>query len=59
MTSAADMARGMRELVQGEAAESERQRTLTPPIVDGMWSSGLMQAFNPAAAGGTSRASPR
>jgi len=42
----------MRELVQGEAAESERQRTLTPPIVDGMWSSGLMQAFNPAAAGG-------
>ncbi len=52
MTSATDMARGMREVVRGEAAESERQRTLTPTIVDGMWSSGLMQAFNPAPAGG-------
>ncbi len=52
MTSATDMARGMREVVRGKAAESERQRTLTPTIVDGMWSSGLMQAFNPAPAGG-------
>ena len=42
----------MRDLVRAEAAESERQRTLTPAIVDAMWSSGLMQAFNPAAAGG-------
>jgi indole-3-acetate monooxygenase len=47
-----DRARGMRDLVLSEAAESERQRTLTSPIVDQMWASGLMCAFNPAAAGG-------
>ncbi|MGH3677624.1 MAG: acyl-CoA dehydrogenase family protein [Mycobacterium sp.] len=42
----------MRDLVRSEAAESERQRTLTPAIVDEMWASGLMSAFNPAEAGG-------
>ena len=42
----------MRDLVRAEAAESERQRTLTPAIVEGMWASGLMAAFNPVAAGG-------
>ena len=47
-----DRARGMRDLVLSEAAESERLRTLTSPIVDQMWASGLMCAFNPAAAGG-------
>jgi alkylation response protein AidB-like acyl-CoA dehydrogenase len=59
MTSIADtddrvvsLARGMRDLVQGEAAECERIRTLTPAVVDEMWSSGLMAAFNPVAAGG-------
>ncbi len=41
------LARGMRELVRAEAAESERIRTLTPAIVDQMWASGLMSAFNP------------
>jgi indole-3-acetate monooxygenase len=46
------LARGMRDLVQAEAAESERMRTLTPAIVDEMWASGLMSAFNPAVAGG-------
>ena len=46
------LARGMRGLVQAEAAESERRRTLTPPIVDELWASGLMSAFNPVAAGG-------
>ena len=46
------LARGMRELVRAEAAESERNRTLTPAIVDEMWTSGLMSAFNPVAAGG-------
>ena len=46
------LARGMRELVRAEAAESERMRTLTPAIVDEMWASGLMSAFNPVAAGG-------
>jgi alkylation response protein AidB-like acyl-CoA dehydrogenase len=45
-------ARGMRELVRGQAAESERLRTLTPAIVDEMWASGLMSSFNPVAAGG-------
>jgi alkylation response protein AidB-like acyl-CoA dehydrogenase len=47
-----DRARGMRDLVRSEAAESERLRTLTPAIVDEMWASGLMSSFNPAAAGG-------
>ncbi len=42
----------MRGLVQSEAPESERQRSLTPAIVDEMWASGLMSAFNPVPAGG-------
>jgi alkylation response protein AidB-like acyl-CoA dehydrogenase len=46
------LARGMRDLVRSEAAESERARTLTPAIVEAMWASGLMSAFNPVAAGG-------
>jgi indole-3-acetate monooxygenase len=46
------LARGMRDLVQQEAAESERGRTLTGAIVDEMWASGLMSAFNPVPAGG-------
>lgn len=50
--SVAGLARGMRDLVAAEAADSERLRTLSPPIVDAMWSTGLMSAFNPAAAGG-------
>ena len=58
MTSVADrpdvvsLACGLRELVRAEAAESERQRTLAPAIVEGMWTSGLMTSFNPIAAGG-------
>jgi alkylation response protein AidB-like acyl-CoA dehydrogenase len=56
MTEAADrvvgLARGMRDLVRAEAAESERNRTLTPAVVKEMWTSGLMSAFNPRAAGG-------
>src|SRR5689334_8712949 len=46
------LARGMRELVSEQAADSERARTLTPAIVDQMWASGLMAAFNPVQAGG-------
>ncbi|OBF21432.1 acyl-CoA dehydrogenase family protein [Mycobacterium kubicae] len=46
------MAQGMRELVAEQAAESERNRTLTDAIVDEMWASGLMTALSPAAAGG-------
>lgn len=57
MTSIAEervvaLARGMRDLVRAEAAESERLRTMSPAIVDEMWASGLMSAFNPTAAGG-------
>jgi alkylation response protein AidB-like acyl-CoA dehydrogenase len=46
------LAREMRDLVRAEADESERIRTLTPAIVDEMWASGLMTAFNPVDAGG-------
>ena len=42
----------MRDLVRAQAADSEQNRTLTSPIVEAMWSSGLMSALNPAAAGG-------
>ncbi len=42
----------MRDLVRTEAAESEQNRTLTTPIIDAMWSTGLMSAFNPTAASG-------
>ena len=59
MTSIADaagrvvgLARGMRDLVTAQAAESEQARTLTPAIVEEMWASGLMSAFNPVPAGG-------
>lgn len=45
-------ARGLRELVRSEAAESERLRTMSEPVVDAMWTSGLMTAFNPVVAGG-------
>jgi len=47
-----ETARDMRDLVRGEAAESERLRTMSSPIVDAMWASGLMSAFNPVQAGG-------
>ena len=46
------LARGMRELVVAHAGESERLRTIAPAVVDEMWASGLMQSFNPIAAGG-------
>lgn len=44
--------RAMREIVRDEAAESERLRTLSPAIVEAMWDTGLMSAFNPVPAGG-------
>ncbi|CAA0120831.1 Flavin-dependent monooxygenase, oxygenase subunit HsaA [Mycolicibacterium vanbaalenii] len=46
------LVRDMRELVRAEAAESERNRTMTAATVEAMWSTGLMSAFNPTAAGG-------
>jgi alkylation response protein AidB-like acyl-CoA dehydrogenase len=53
-----DRARGMRELVRAEAAESERLRTLSPRIVEEMWANGLMSALNPVAAGGVEPSFP-
>ena len=53
-----DRARGMRDLVRSEAAESERLRTLTPAVVDEMWATGLMSSFNPVAAGGVEPSFP-
>lgn len=53
------LARGMRELVAAEAAASERSRTLTDPVVDEMWRTGLMPAFNPAPPVASSRPFPR
>ena len=47
-----ERARGLRDVVAAEAAESERLRTMSPTIVDALWSSGLMTAFNPREAGG-------
>ncbi|MCV6966744.1 acyl-CoA dehydrogenase [Mycobacterium intermedium] len=47
-----ERARGMRDVVRAEAAESERIRTLTDVIVNEMWASGLMSSFNPVEAGG-------
>ncbi len=48
-----ERARGLREVVLGEATASEELRTLSAPIVEAMWSSGLMQAMNPVEAGGS------
>lgn len=47
-----DLARGLRPVVGAEAAESERLRTMSAPIVEALWSSGLMTVFNPREAGG-------
>lgn len=45
-------ARGMRDVVAAEAAACEQARTLTAPVVEEMWRTGLLPAFNPVAAGG-------
>ncbi|KUI22631.1 acyl-CoA dehydrogenase [Mycobacterium sp. GA-1285] len=49
----AERVRTLREIVQREAGESERLRTLSPAVVEAMWDTGLMTAFNPAPAGGS------
>lgn len=48
-----DLVAAMADVVTGEAAASETARTLTDPIVDAMWDTGLMRYMNPAAAGGS------
>ena len=49
----AEAARTLRQLVAEEAADSERNRTLTGRIVDALWDSGLMTWCNPVEAGGS------
>jgi alkylation response protein AidB-like acyl-CoA dehydrogenase len=46
------MVQSMRDVVLAEAEPSERARTTTAPVVDAMWSTGLMRHMNPADAGG-------
>lgn len=47
------MARSIEAVALAEAAPSEANRTLTQPLVDALWSSGLMQFMNPGEAGGS------
>lgn len=42
----------LREWVAEEAPKCEAGRTLSQPMVDALWSSGLMQCMNPSEAGG-------
>ena len=46
------MARSIETLALAEAGPSEKNRTLTQPLVDALWDSGLMQFMNPSVAGG-------
>jgi alkylation response protein AidB-like acyl-CoA dehydrogenase len=46
------MARSIEAVALAEAGPSEQNRTLTAPLVDALWNSGLMQFMNPACAGG-------
>ncbi|MBK6737682.1 MAG: acyl-CoA dehydrogenase [Haliea sp.] len=46
------MARSIETVALAEAAPSEKNRTLTAPLVAALWDSGLMQFMNPAVAGG-------
>lgn len=47
------MARSIEEIALAQAAPSEKNRTLTAPVVSALWDSGLMQMMNPAEAGGS------
>jgi len=42
----------LRELIEREAPACEEARTLTRPVVDALWDSGLMQCVNPVEAKG-------
>lgn len=46
------MVASIADVVVAEAAACEAARTTTPPVVDAMWSSGLMTHMNPRDAGG-------
>ncbi|MFN8026794.1 MAG: acyl-CoA dehydrogenase family protein [Acidimicrobiia bacterium] len=43
----------MAEIVLAEAGACQEARTLTAPVVDALWKTGLMTYMNPAAAGGS------
>tara|TARA_B110000503_G_scaffold19879_1_gene29718 strand:+ start:42813 stop:43955 length:1143 start_codon:yes stop_codon:yes gene_type:complete len=46
------MARSLESLALQEAGPSEKNRTLTEPLVKALWDTGLMQFMNPTVAGG-------
>lgn len=46
------MARSIEQTALQEAGPSEEARTLSAPLVEALWDSGLMQFMNPTAAGG-------
>ena len=46
------MARSIETIALAEAGPSEQNRTLTAPLVNALWDSGLMQFMNPKVAGG-------
>lgn len=46
------MARSIEATALAEAGPSEQNRTLTAPLVNALWDSGLMQFMNPKVAGG-------
>jgi len=48
-----DLVAAMAEVVAEQAEAAETARTMTAPIVDAMWDTGLMRHLNPAAAGGS------
>ncbi|MDZ7782010.1 MAG: acyl-CoA dehydrogenase family protein [Halioglobus sp.] len=47
------MARSIESVALAEAGPSEERRTLTDPLVQALWQSGLMQFMNPREAGGS------
>jgi hypothetical protein len=46
------LARSIETIALKEAGPSEKNRTLTEPLVEALWDSGLMQFMNPTEAGG-------
>lgn len=49
----ADLVAALSAIVTEQAGASEQARTLTAPIIDAMWDTGLMSYMNPAAAAGS------
>ena len=48
-----DRVAAMADLVTAEAAACEQARTMTEPVVDAMWDTGLLPFMNPSEAGGS------